>query len=730
MGRRRSAISWVSLLVAWLVTAPGLPGPALAREAPPPPEVSVARPRFVADGRELGSGSAFFLRAGDEIVAVAAAHSFDFAALARAPELEFRRGRSGGRVAVSSRLWAEPGRSFSAPGATLRDDFVVFALDAPPSGVRVLEADAETAGGGDRVRIVGAPAVAPHDEDDVFGVVREASETRIEVQLDVPADLRGWGGAPVLDAETGRVVGILQAAWSEGGGLRVGVAPLGGMLSALARPLAGGLGAPFADFAAHASPPAPSGSSPAARTRARAGDFPQGPEPSASPDEEPHAPALSRAEPPRAPEGAPLLGKAGAVETQVLVAIEHPDDGAVLGDELGAFVAGRALAHLGAFRRFDVIFVLDTSSSASEMTGADVDGNGIVGQGGLKGVFGQTDPGDSILAAEVAAARQILRGLDPRNTRVGLVTFAGDPPQGGGLFSRRGRAAAVTEEPLTTEYARVEKSLDRVLERGAEGMTHMAAGVDQATVELLGLRGGLSTPDRESEKVVLFFTDGQPTLPYDPIYEADNVKAVLRAADRSARSGVRIHSFAIGPEALEGPVATVEMAARTGGYFTPVREPGDLVEVIENVSLADVERLEVRNLTTGAAASELVINADGSFGALVPLQAGKNRIEALARADNGQEARAEILLQYAPGAPPPVLPRELVTQRNRLLEKRLVELKRERVAAEREQAESMRREILVEIDRERAAARERAERQRKELELEAERPDAGSPTKP
>jgi hypothetical protein len=106
----------------------------------------------------------------------------------------------------------------------------------------------------------------------------------------------------------------------------------------------------------------------------------------------------------------------------------------------------------------------------------------------------------------------------------------------------------------------------------------------------------------------------------------------------------------------------------------------------------------------------------------VPLQAGKNRIEALARTDDGQEARAEVLLQYAPGAPPPSLPRELVTQRNRLLEKRLVELKRERVAAEREQAESMRREILVEIDRERAAAKERAERQRKELELEAERP--------
>ena len=70
----------------------------------------------------------------------------------------------------------------------------------------------------------------------------------------------------------------------------------------------------------------------------------------------------------------------------------------------------------------------------------------------------------------------------------------------------------------------------------------------------------LSEPDASSEKVVLFFTDGRPTLPYDQVFEAENVKAVLRAADRSARANIKIHSFAIGPEALEGPVATVEMA--------------------------------------------------------------------------------------------------------------------------------------------------------------------------
>jgi hypothetical protein len=420
------------------------------------------------------------------------------------------------------------------------------------------------------------------------------------------------------------------------------------------------------------------------------------------------------------PEGEPLLGKAGDTSTELLVKIEYPQEGAIVGEAAGAFVAGRALAVRGDFQRFDALLVLDTSGSTSEMTGADINGNGIIGEGGLRGLFSRTDPGDSILAAEVAAARQMLRGLDPRSTRVGLVTFAGDPPGQGGLFSRGPRKAALTEEPLTSDYARIERALDGVLERGPAGMTNMAEGLDLAWVELTGLRGGLSDPDRTSEKVILFFTDGQPTLPYDGFFEADNVKAVLRAADRAKRMNVKIHSFAIGPEALDGPVAAVEMAARTGGYFTPVRRPADLVEVIEHVSFANIDQVTIQNLTTGAPASELITNADGTFSALVPLKEGRNRIQVLARASDGSDATAEVALSYAPGVDTVMLPRELMGQRNRLLEQRLVELKRGRIAAEQERVDTARKELLMEIERERRKAEERAEQQRKDLELEVE----------
>ena len=58
----------------------------------------------------------------------------------------------------------------------------------------------------------------------------------------------GWGGAPVLNYETGHVLGILEAAWPEAGKMRLGVAPIGGVLRAIASPLDGGQGAPFARF--------------------------------------------------------------------------------------------------------------------------------------------------------------------------------------------------------------------------------------------------------------------------------------------------------------------------------------------------------------------------------------------------------------------------------------------------------------------------------------------------
>jgi hypothetical protein len=677
-------------------------------------DVAMARAHLRGSGTTETTGAVFFLpvERPPGAGAVGAAHSFDRTRLAEAGELEFRLGASGERVAVASRYYAKPGRAFHRPGATLRDDFVIFALALPPQGVRVLEPAERLTRNGDRVRILGIPSQGHQPQAHILGSVVRSEATRIEVDLDAPADLRGWGGAPVLEANGDRVVGLLQSAWPSGEGMRTGVGPISGVVEALSRPFDGGIGRLFASLA-----PVPSAAtSHGARRRAATGS-PFGDQ----------APGKSAAEVLAAATRAEAVPRTPSPRSLQLE-IELPLEGAVVGDAAGVFVAGRALALRGETRRFDIIIVIDTSVSTGQPTGVDVDGDGVAGMplpaatGGFPDL-GSTDPGDSILAAEVAAAGKLLSGLDPRSTRVGLVTFAGEPVQAhpGLVGLTRVRLAALTEEPLTSDYKRLHRALAGVHERGARGMTHMAAGVDQASVELLGLTGSLSRPNPDSEKIVLFFTDGEPTLPHLDS-ESGNVRAVLQSAQRARRAGVRIHSFAIGPEALAGPISTVEMAAITDGLFTPVRHPGRLVRFIEGVSFANIAEVQVVNTTSGESAFQVRVHADGSWDALVPLQEGENHLEVRARSSDGTEAVERLTVHHEPGATGPFVPVELVPKNNELLEARLAALRHERFEAERQRAEEMRRELALEIERERAAALERAARQRKELRLEIEEP--------
>jgi len=397
--------------------------------------------------------------------------------------------------------------------------------------------------------------------------------------------------------------------------------------------------------------------------------------------------------------------------TQLRLEIQSPREGASIGDAAGAFLAGRAVALRRARSRFDLVVVVDTSASTGAPTGADVDGDGQVGVQPKGGQIASTDPDDSILAAEVAAARRLIDGLDPRTTRVGLVTFAGDPQMSpfGQLFVRR---PALSQEPLTSDFRRLRRGLAEIVKRGPHGGTYMAAGIDLATLEILGLPGALSEADPDSEKIILFFTDGEPTLPHQDIGE--NVREVLRSAVRAWHAGVRIHSFAIGPEALAGPISTVEMAGLTHGVFTPVRDPANLALFVEKLSLANISRMEVRNLSSGRRAYQVVLHPDGSWDALVPLQEGVNELRVEATAVDGAQATARIQLHHRAGGKSPPLPAELIGRHNVLLENRVRQLEWARV-------EATRKEIVIEMEKERAAAVARAARQRKELDIQIDR---------
>jgi hypothetical protein len=441
-----------------------------------------------------------------------------------------------------------------------------------------------------------------------------------------------------------------------------------------------------------------------------------------------------------APEGPALrLREELPDETRVHIDVELPPGEAPIADSAcGVFVAGRARALRGEIHRFDVAIVLDSSRSTIEPAEADIDSDGEIGLATLLPVgstfeVGCTDPGDSILAAEIAAARELLRGLDPASTRVALVSFAGEVAEERPWsaltrpFARFfAKPAALTREPLTSDYSRIEAALDALAQSEPSGGTNMAAGVDLATAELREPSGGLAEARPDSHKIVFFFTDGWPTLPHDATDEAGNVREVLLAAERARAAGVRVHSFAIGREALAGPIATLELSEITGGLFTPVRHPADLVDVVGEVSFANLEGVTLRNRTTERDAESFRLTADGTWAGFVRVAPGPNQLEIHARASDGAEATRTLAVSTAPNGREPAIPPDFVAVRNQLLEECLATVKALRMEAERARAEQVRRLLQEEIARERARARERAEEQRKRLRLDVQE-EPGAP---
>jgi len=397
--------------------------------------------------------------------------------------------------------------------------------------------------------------------------------------------------------------------------------------------------------------------------------------------------------------------------------IEYPPEGLVLGpSECGLFVAGRVGPP-----DLDVVIAIDTSVSTAAPSGADVDGDQRVG----RSEFGQigftmgdrsTDPGDSILCAEVAAAQRLAQALDPRRTRLGLVSFSGGPAD-----LARGEPVlpdALTLVPLTENLADLQEGLEILRKGTPAGGTHMAAGVDRATIELLGLAGALSAADPTRHRATVLLTDGTPTQPFGPDRPAENVRAVLRAAERARLARIRVSTLAIGPLALEGPVAAVDIAARTGGAFIPVRNAADLLEAIGEVRLAEPVRVEIVNRTSGEKARALRNTPGGSWGGFVPVSPGVNRIEVVARYESGREAHRTLRVTFDPDAPAAAVPLEYDFLGSEAFGGCLRNAKRVDLSAEELRRQEVRRQLLVEIERERAKARQRAERQRKQLELE------------
>jgi hypothetical protein len=175
----------------------------------------------------------------------------------------------------------------------------------------------------------------------------------------------------------------------------------------------------------------------------------------------------------------------------------------------------------------------------------------------------------------------------------------------------------------------------------------MVDAIRVATDELLGK--GESEKYLDSLKALIFFTDGFPTRPTADCTEKDTDLA-LKAAQLSGQAGINIYVFALGEEALSNPRAAVGIAKESGGTYTAVTRPADVLAVVDKVSAVGVDSIEVTNETIQRKALQSRLAVDGFFASAVPVVEGLNRIQVLGRASDGSMGRDTITVRYEPGA--------------------------------------------------------------------------------
>jgi hypothetical protein len=235
---------------------------------------------------------------------------------------------------------------------------------------------------------------------------------------------------------------------------------------------------------------------------------------------------------------------------------------------------------------------------------------------------------NSILAAEIVASRRLLSQLNPETTRVGVITFGND---------------AFIAQPLTHNFEEVRRALDLVHKRGPYGGTAMSSAIEVAMQEFLAGKRS------ETIKALFLLTDGFPTLPIKDCTSRSNDDLAVEAARLAARAGINVHVFALGKEALSQPRAAIGIARESGGTYTPITTPADIMLALDRVSAVGVEFVQVTNETLGRNALRSRLAPDGFFAAAVPVQEGLNRVQVLARASDGSVGRDTITFHYHPG---------------------------------------------------------------------------------
>ncbi len=162
--------------------------------------------------------------------------------------------------------------------------------------------------------------------------------------------------------------------------------------------------------------------------------------------------------------------------------------------------------------------------------------------------------------------------------------------------------------------------------------------------------------------------------------------------------------------AIDYPIAATEMARVTGGLYTPVRRPGDIVSLLTGVSFANVEDVVAINLTLGemAGPDDILLKPDGSFQGFVPVRPGLNRVRVSALASDGSRGSTELDIVFKHQD---LTDAELQAELDRVRERnRQLQLVMERKRQEEFRKQERERALTLEVeDRERSPENEESQ---------------------
>jgi uncharacterized protein YegL len=321
-------------------------------------------------------------------------------------------------------------------------------------------------------------------------------------------------------------------------------------------------------------------------------------------------------------------------DEKIWLEVRAPETGAVVTGPIGVLeVAGWAGA--SSEDRHELIIAIDVSRSTGLPSGVDVNGNGRIGRTlrSSRDPLRQpnprrrcSDPGDTVLAAEIAGARHLIEHLDPKRTRIGIVTFS---------------SGARVIAPLESSREELATALDEVASDAIpSGMTNIAAALRTATRAVLD---SAPLPGTEPHRSLILLSDGTPEG-RKPIEES--AAEILDAALETAEMGVRIHAFAIGVEIMGGTDVYASISSQSGGHFVAIQKPADIALRLSRLNLTRLAEVVVTNATTGEPGRATRLFPDGSFDGVVGLAPGENRISVAARGPGGIEQVAERVVVF------------------------------------------------------------------------------------